>query len=194
MTPFWIITCAVMVPGVLLAAWIDYAQRRVPNWLNGALIVLGLAAQARFNGAAGVFRGFEGIAVGFALLILPWMMHGMGAGDVKLLSAIGAWFGPWMTCVAFAVGAGLGGVIAMAMIIGSGRLRQAGANMSLILVKCRSRQTMFGEFASAASLAATPPMTGPGSGKGSQLLPYGVPLTIGSLLVLSGVVFHWWVL
>ena len=31
---FWHLTCAILVPGVLLASWIDYSQRRVPNWLN----------------------------------------------------------------------------------------------------------------------------------------------------------------
>ncbi len=42
---------------------------------------------------------------------------------------------------------------------------------------------MFGEFGSAKSFGST-----------SQLLPYGVPLTIGSLIVLAGQVFGWWVL
>ena len=39
--PFWLTTCLILVPGVLLASWIDYAQRKVPNWLNVSLIVVG---------------------------------------------------------------------------------------------------------------------------------------------------------
>ena len=38
---FWETTCAILIPGVLLASWIDYSERRVPNWLNAALIVIG---------------------------------------------------------------------------------------------------------------------------------------------------------
>ena len=36
----------ILVPGVLLASWIDYAKRKVPNWLNASLIVVGLLAAA----------------------------------------------------------------------------------------------------------------------------------------------------
>jgi len=184
MDPFWAVTCAVLVPGVILASWIDYSQRRVPNWLNVALITLGFAAQAYFYGLGGVASGFFGLLVGFGVLIVPWSMHGMGAGDVKLMAAIGVWFGPWMTFVSFSVGAVLGGIIAMVMIICSGRLQTACANLGVLFVKVQSRDTAFGEFGSAKSFAAG----------GSQLLPYGVPLTIGSLIVLAGQVFHWWVL
>ena len=184
MDPFWVVTCAVLVPGVMLASWIDYAQRRVPNWLNAALIVVGFAVQAYFYGLGGMVSGFFGLLVGFGVLIIPWAMHGMGAGDVKLMAAIGVWFGPWMTFVSFAVGTALGGIIAAVMIVSSGRLQAACANLGVLLVKVQSRETAFGEFGSAKSFAEG----------GSQLLPYGVPLTIGSLIVLAGVIFHWWVL
>lgn len=184
MDPFWGVTCAILVPGVLWASWIDYAQRRVPNWLNATLIVLGFAVQAWFHGWSGLAAGGEGLLVGFGLLILPWAMHGMGAGDVKLMAAIGVWFGPWMTLVAFTVGAILGGLIAMVMIVSTGRLQNACANLGVLFVKVQNRETAFSEFGSAKSFAEG----------GSQLLPYGVPLTIGSLIVLAGHVFQWWVL
>ena len=183
MDPFWTTTCAILVPGVLLASWIDYSQRRVPNWLNAALIVLGFAAQGYFMGPSGLLAALGGLAVGFGLLIIPWLMHGMGAGDVKLMAAIGVWFGPWMTLVAFAIGAIIGGVIAVVMIAAGGKVRQAVANLNVIMVKCTSRETLFSEFGSTKSFGQT-----------SSLLPYGVPLTIGSLLVLSGQVIGWWVL
>jgi prepilin peptidase CpaA len=183
MDPFWATTCAILVPGVLLASWIDYSQRRVPNWLNAALIVLGFIVQGYFFGASGLLAGLGGLAVGFGVLIIPWAMGGMGAGDVKLMAAIGVWFGPWMTLIAFAAGALVGGVIAVIMIAAGGKVRHALANLNVIMVKCTSRETMFGEFGSAKSFGDT-----------SSLLPYGVPLTIGSLLLMSGQVFRWWVL
>jgi prepilin peptidase CpaA len=183
MDPFYAVTCAILVPGVLWASWIDYSQRRVPNWLNASLIVLGFIVQGYFFGGAGLLAGLGGLAVGFGVLIIPWLMHGMGAGDVKLMAAIGVWFGPWMTLVSFAAGAVIGGAIALVMITLGGKLRQAMANLNIIMVKCTSRDTLFSEFGSARSFGET-----------SSLLPYGVPLTIGSMLVLSGQVFGWWVL
>ena len=184
MDPFWAVTCAILVPGVILASWIDYSQRRVPNWLNAALIVLGFIVQGYYHGLGGLASGALGLLVGLGVLIIPWAMHGMGAGDVKLMAAIGVWFGPLMTLVSFAVGGVLGGVIAVVMILSTGRMQTACANLGVLMVKVQSRDTAFGEFGSAKSFAEG----------GSQLLPYGVPLTIGSLIVLTGVVFQWWVL
>ena len=177
------LTLLVLAPGILYAAWFDYAQHRVPNWLNATLAGTGLAAQLIFLGWGGLLDGFLGLLVGFAVLILPWAMHGMGAGDVKLMAAIGVWFGPWMTLVSFALGALIGGVIALVMIAAAGKLRSAWANLGVIVIKCSHPKLAFDDFGSTHSF-----------GSSSTLLPYGVPLTIGSLIVLSGQVFHWWVL
>lgn len=167
---YWLTTCLIMVPGILWASWIDYKERRVPNWLNAAIAAAGFAAQSWYNGLSGVGLGFAGLAVGFGVLIIPWLMHGMGAGDVKLMMAIGVWLGPKLTLFSFCVGALVGGVIAMVMIVSTGRLWNAWANMATIMCKVTHRSTIFTEFASTRSFGET-----------SQLLPYGVPLTIGTL-------------
>lgn len=172
---FFAAACAILVPGILWASWIDYTQHRVPNWLNAALAALGFAAQAWFFGGDGLTSGALGLLVGFATLILPWLMGGMGAGDVKLMMAIGVWLGPWLTFVSFCVGAVIGGAIAVVMILSTGRLWQAYGNLATIAVKVTSRSTLFSEFGSAKSFGDT-----------SQLLPYGVPLTIGTLIVFFG--------
>jgi prepilin peptidase CpaA len=177
---YGLVTWAVLGPGVLLASWIDYRQRRVPNWLNLALIVSGFTAQGAFHGWSGLGAGFLGMLTGFGLLIVPWMMHGMGAGDVKLLSAIGVWLGAELTLYSFALGAVFGGIAAAVMILSSGRLRMACANLGVIWTKCTNPGTMFSEFGSARSFGPT-----------SQLLPYGVPLTAGTLVVLAAYTLGW---
>lgn len=170
---YWEITLAVLLPGILYASWIDYARRRVPNWLNAALAVVGFTAQAVFYGWAGVGWGLLGLLVGFGVLIIPWLMHGMGAGDVKLMAAIGVWLGPWLALLCFAVGAVIGGVVAVVMIVSTGRSVHAITNMQTILTKVRRLDTAFGEFGGAKSFGVT-----------SQLLPYGVPLTVGTIAVV----------
>jgi len=178
---FWGVTCLILVPGIVWASWIDYSQRRVPNWLNASLIVAGFVVQGLYFGTSGLMAGFWGLLTGFGILIIPWLMHGMGAGDVKLLAAIGVWFGPWMTLCSFALGALIGGLAAVVMIVSSRRLRQACANLNIIITKCTTPALMFDEFGSAKSFGDT-----------SQLLPYGVPLTAGSLIILSAKMFGWW--
>lgn len=177
---YWHATCAILIPGVLLASWIDYSQRRVPNWLNALLIVAGFAVQGSYSGTAGLATGTWGLLTGFGLLIVPWLMHGMGAGDVKLMAAIGVWLGPLLTFYSFALGAIIGGITAGVMIWSTGRLQMACVNIGVILAKCSSPRVIFSEVGSAKSFGAT-----------SQLLPYGVPLTAGTLLILAAKVFGW---
>jgi len=178
---FWETTLALLIPATLYASWIDYAQRRVPNWLNAAIALAGLAAQFAFFGVNGLWTGFLGMLVGFAVLIVPWLMHGMGAGDVKLMSAIGAWIGPWLTVVSFGAGAVIGGIAAIVMILSTGRAAHALANMQTIMTKMKRVDTAFGEFGGAKTFGST-----------SQLLPYGVPLTAGMIGVLLTYYFGGW--
>lgn len=171
---YWHVTAAVLTPAVLLAAWIDWRQHKVPNWLTATIALSGLVVQASVFGWSGLGAGLAGLLVGFGLLIVPWAMHGMGAGDVKLMAGIGAWFGPLMTLVSFALGAVLGGVIAVAMILWAGKMKYATANLATISYKMTHKDVLFTDFGSAK-----------GFGQTSQLLPYGVPLTIGSLAILA---------
>jgi prepilin peptidase CpaA len=175
---YWEMTLVLLIPGILYASWIDYAQKRVPNWLNAALAAAGLIMQGIFcgwyqHGVGGVGWGLLGLLVGFGLLIVPWLMHGMGAGDVKLMAAIGCWLGPWLTFLCFAAGAVIGGVAAVVMIYTSGRTVHALTNLQTIMTKMRRFDTAFGEFGGARTFGDT-----------SQLLPYGVPLTAGTIGIL----------
>ena len=180
---YWEVTLALMVPAILYAAWIDYSQHRVPNWLTASIAVAGLITQGVFFGLGGVGAGMLGLLVGFGVLIVPWLMHGMGAGDVKLMAAIGAWLGWLLTLWSFAIGAALGGVVAVVMILSSGRAVHAYTNLQTIMTKMRRLDTAFGEYGSAKSFGET-----------SQLLPYGVPLTVGTIGVLLTSYFGGWLL
>ncbi len=178
---YWGATWVILVPGILYASWVDGKEQRVPNWLNALLLSAGIAMQCGHPQGGGLGRALGGALVGFGVLIVPWVIHGMGAGDVKLMTAIGAWFGPAMTLWAFVVGALLGAVIAVVMIVCSGRVRQACTNMTTIMVKMSNPSHWFTDFGGAKSFGET-----------SQLLPYGIPLTMGSIALLTGVVLNWW--
>jgi len=180
---YWQVAILVVVPAVLIASIIDYRARKVPNWLNASLAAAGLLTQSLYFGWSGLAASGLGLLVGLGVLIVPWAMGGMGAGDVKLMGAIGAWFGPWMTFVAFCVGGVIGGVIAVAMIAWARKASQAWLNLGLIMVKMRKLETAFGDFASVRSLDSS-----------AALLPYGIPLSIGSVIVLLGQCLEWWVL
>ena len=76
-----------------LAAVCDIRSHRIPNPLVLAGLVLGLAWHGWRGGWPGLLLSLEGVAVA-ALALLPYALGGLGAGDVKLLGAVGALLGP----------------------------------------------------------------------------------------------------
>jgi len=83
----------------LLAAFVvavsvfDIRERRIPNLLVFPAAVIGLTLNLVMRGWEGLGFGLKGLALGFTLLFIPYLVGGMKAGDVKFLAAIGAFMG-----------------------------------------------------------------------------------------------------
>ncbi|WP_429886077.1 prepilin peptidase [Geoalkalibacter halelectricus] len=73
---------------------VDTLFAKVPNLCNLGLLIVGVVFNVWVAGAAGAAHAFLGLLVGFSLLLLPYLMGGMGGGDVKALAALGALLGP----------------------------------------------------------------------------------------------------
>ena len=102
----------------LLGAAISDVQRsRIPNVITLPLAGLGLGLHFVLNGWEGLLFSLEGLGVGVGLLVLFYAGGGMGAGDVKLLGAVGAVIGPFHVFVAFLATATLGGLYAISLMI-----------------------------------------------------------------------------
>ena len=99
---------------LLLAAVTDIRERRIPNSGVLVLLVAGFAftLTTRPIGDA-LSASLLGCVLGFGLFIAFWPMGVLGAGDVKLFAAIGAWLGPTATLNAALVTAMVGGVMAL---------------------------------------------------------------------------------
>lgn len=74
---------------VFIALVTDLKERRIPNWLTFSGAGLGLLLNIVFYGWNGLTNSLLGGVVGLLLLLIPFIMGGIGAGDVKLLGAIG---------------------------------------------------------------------------------------------------------
>src|ERR1700722_11609734 len=79
---------------VAIAAVFDIRSRRIPNWLVLAGIIVGLAWNVYSSGWSGLLRASEGLGLGFVLYFPLYLIRARGAGDVKLLAAVGAIAGP----------------------------------------------------------------------------------------------------
>ena len=104
-----------------MAAW-DLKTRRIPNYLTFGGALGGLGFQLGYHGFPGFLDGLAGLGAGFALLLLPYLLGGMGAGDIKASAALGAWLGLGRTFSLFVyMGLG-GGVIILAVLLWQRRL------------------------------------------------------------------------
>ncbi|MCD6526030.1 MAG: prepilin peptidase [Desulfuromonas sp.] len=97
----------------ILICIVDTLQTRIPNWANLALIVVGGSYNLYIAGLSGLLISVAGLFVGLLLLIIPYLMGGMGAGDVKALAALGALLGPADIFQVFFYLALIGGVMAV---------------------------------------------------------------------------------
>lgn len=68
----------------------DWKTRKIPNWLTFGTFFLSLLYSISLFKFSAVFNCLLGFILGLLILIVPYMMGGMGAGDVKLLAAIGS--------------------------------------------------------------------------------------------------------
>src|SRR5208283_2847424 len=103
-----------IVAVLTVATFTDVNSRRIPNWLVLPFFLAGIAVLSGLYGWHGAGQSLEG--AGLALLIYGFLfwMGGMGAGDVKLCAAIGAWIGPSQMLIALVLTALVGGAMALA--------------------------------------------------------------------------------
>jgi prepilin peptidase CpaA len=118
----WIAFIVTAVAGII-AATIDVRRFRIPNRLTLPLCLLGLIFHTALDGLAGLHYSFGGIMTGLLVLILFYVLGVMGAGDVKLLAACGAWIGAGYTFNVFFVAAVMSGIYSLVVVAWQGRLR-----------------------------------------------------------------------
>ena len=118
---------------VALAAFTDIRENKIPNWLTLSSALLALTLNFSLSGIQGLVWSFLGIGTGFSLLFLLYLWGGMGAGDVKLLSAVGAFVGPKLVFYTFIWMALIGGVLALTLIIYKRAFNQTLQNLKFLL-------------------------------------------------------------
>ncbi len=77
----------------LSAGWIDWRSRRLPNWLTVTGFAVGIIGNSILFGWAGMKDAFIGAAIPLGVLLPVVLLRGLGAGDWKLMGALGALVG-----------------------------------------------------------------------------------------------------
>jgi prepilin peptidase CpaA len=147
--------CLVSLAVVLgVAAASDLRSRRIPNILVLCGLAAGLFFQAvapeghgllaRWFGSVGLLQGLYGVLVGLAIFLPFYMLRTLGAGDVKLLAMLGAWFGPHPMVGVAIFTMVCGGLLALSVALWTRSLRQALGNIGFMLTDTLVRATATG--------------------------------------------------
>lgn len=128
----------VLLAVLIGAAVYDVRYRKIPNWLSMTGIVLGFAINFGIGPPeGGVMFALKGFAWGFGVYLALYVLRAMGAGDVKLMGAVGALVGADRWFGIFLVTAIVGGVMALLLVTVRGRLKKTMFNVGFILSELR---------------------------------------------------------
>jgi prepilin peptidase CpaA len=173
----------VLLALVLAAAVYDVRYRIIPNWLTAAGVVIGLALNSFVAGSSpGVFSwggllfGIKGMALGFAVYFVLYIVRAKAAGDVKLTAAVGALVG-WQDWFGIFLAASIAsGILAVVMSAMRGRLKTTLWNVRFILSEMKSGRPA---YLAREELDVRSPK--------AFRLPGGFVAAIGTIIFLAGV-------
>jgi prepilin peptidase CpaA len=125
----WISTLALTISAALL----DWRSRRIPNWLTVPGFLSGVTLHVVLNGWHGLRFALAGGALALILLLPLVMLRALGAGDWKLMGAVGAFLG-WKLFLFVMFGSILAsGIMAIVQMIRVGRVAETFRNMWTLL-------------------------------------------------------------
>lgn len=158
------------------AMWKDAVSRRIPNSLvlAGGFVALFLSVMPY---GTGVMSALLGGMIGLLLFGLLYIFRVLGAGDVKLMAAMGVFvgdFGIWMLSLHILMA---GGLLAIFWAIWTERWRQVLSNLTVAFFHAGQRWSE-GDFLSVKDI----PVSG-------ERMPYALAIGLGTawhLLTLKG--------
>ncbi|MBI4602465.1 MAG: prepilin peptidase [Planctomycetes bacterium] len=169
-----------VIAASLAAAVLDLRTRRIPNALTGPLFLGGLVWGCAFRGLPGLADGLAAAVVLALPFVLLFLLAGGGAGDAKLMGAVGAWLGVRNGVLVLAAVALSGVALAVGMSLARGRLRAALENIASILRTVS--WAALGRWRDASTVLP--------AAKDMQAVPYAVAILAGVCIAAGGI--HLW--
>lgn len=151
-----------------IAGFTDWREQKIYNKLLIPAFCIALLLHTIQGGFSGLTTSLMAASVGFVLLLLPYLMGGLGAGDVKLLAVIGAFGGVWLVFTSFLYGAIIGGLISVFLLA---RRKALGNTLKhfLLFLPILQKPQSFSEAMNDAS---------------QEKFPYGIAIILGTLIAL----------
>ncbi len=171
----WTIISLLTSIAVVSAAY-DYRHGKIPNFVTIPSAVFGILIHTASNGTDGFLFSASGIAIGLSVLAVPYLLGGVGAGDVKMMGAVGSFLGAKATLEAFFLVAILGGIYSVALIALQRQAFHGIFKQTLI-----TPMLLFSGAIRVQDLAGTSNIESSGR---RPRLKYGVPIALGTITYL----------
>ncbi|MCI5208700.1 MAG: prepilin peptidase [Candidatus Electrothrix sp. ATG2] len=114
---------------LIICTVIDLSHHRIPNQLTCPTLLVALLMYSLNSGVDGLLFSLSGAAMGFVVFFLPYLMGAVGAGDVKLMTAVGAVLGFHQTVAALLLIALAGGGLALGHMLYRGTAKETFSRM-----------------------------------------------------------------
>lgn len=148
----------------------DLKSRKIYNKVIFPGLLIAFASHMLLGGFQDLLSSLIGFVVGFVVLFIPYLMGGIGAGDVKLLALIGALMGSSFVLYTSIYMALAGGFIALVLLVKEKKIWTFLKSLPYIL--CGSRFGVKISVTEEGSLL-------------SSTIPYGVAIAVGAILALT---------
>lgn len=161
------------------ACWSDLRANRIPNVLVAAGLCAGVLLSAGLEPIApmrGVKPALFGAAVAFGCFFPLYVLRAMGAGDVKLMAAVGSFFDPWSALLVVLAVLLAGGLVSAGIAMRHGVAQAAIASVARVLAGS-PRSASGGQLLAGAADIPT---------VGAHKVPYAVAIAIGTSAVAVG--------
>lgn len=126
-----------LIAVLITAIWTDLRSSRIPNSLTFSTMILALAAHASLGGTQEALFGLAGLATGLGLFLALYVFAGIGAGDVKLMGAVGAMVGPSGALLSGALAILVGGAYAAGVMAYQSCLNRLGWDQERVSPRLR---------------------------------------------------------
>ncbi len=162
----------ILIAILAIAVITDLRWHKIPNWLTFPAMICGMLYNGILQGPQGLFFSFLGLAAGMGLLLITYVISGMGAGDVKLMGAIGSFLGAKSVFWACLFSCIFGLLYAIIVIVW-----KRSAKSYFIRYGLTIKMLVF-----TGKLSYIPPS----AGEKSQKLSYALPIALGTLFFILG--------
>jgi prepilin peptidase CpaA len=178
-----LIQWSVVLGATLTAAVTDLCSRRIPNFLSIPVLLVGIAWKTWNGGGMGTLDSLAACVLLSLPYVLLFVFAGGGAGDAKMMGAVGAWVGVVQGVVVLGAVAACGIILALAYAAAQRQLRPVLNNITGVLIGFAAAvQSRRGYSDAVRDVPTSDQMT---------TIPYGVAIFLGVCLAAGGLlVWH----